>query len=85
VKVAFEAGPLGLKLMKDKHTGFIHIEDASGQAAAKGLAEGDRLLNVEGTFLPIGVDQHWAAGKIGEHPRPVNLTFQKGGPARRLY
>jgi hypothetical protein len=77
--VAFEAGPLGLKLRKEKQSGFVLITEASGQAAQKGLGSGDRLMKVEEEFLPIGIDQHSAAQKIIAYPRPVKLSFQKEG------
>jgi hypothetical protein len=79
VVIAFEAGPLGLKLLKEKQSGFVLIDEASGQAAQKGLGSGDRLMKVEEEFLPIGIDQHGAAQKITAYPRPVKLTFQKEG------
>jgi hypothetical protein len=77
VITTFQAGPLGLKLVKEQVSGFILIEAASGQAAAQGLQVGDKLVKVEEEFLAMGLDQHEAAQRIVSYPRPVNLTFQK--------
>jgi hypothetical protein len=77
VITTFQAGPLGLKLVKDKVSGCILVEAASGQAAAQGLQVGDKLVKVEEEFLAMGLDQHMAAQRIVSYPRPVKLTFQK--------
>jgi hypothetical protein len=77
VITTFQAGPLGLKLVKDKVSGCILVEAASGQAAAQGLQVGDKLVKVQDEFLAMGLDQHMAAQRIVSYPRPVKLTFQK--------
>jgi hypothetical protein len=77
VITTFQAGPLGLKLVKEQVSGFILIEAASGQAVAQGLQVGDKLVKVEEEFLAMGLDQHGAAQRIVSYPRPVNLAFQR--------
>jgi hypothetical protein len=78
VITTFQADPLGLKLVKEKVSGFILIEAASGQAAAQGLQVGDKLVKVEEEeFLLDFFDEHGAIQRIVSYPRPVSLTFQK--------
>jgi hypothetical protein len=62
VITTFQAGPLGLELVKEQVSGFILVEAASGQAAAQGLQVGDKLVKAEEEeFLLDFLDQHGRA------------------------
>lgn len=70
----FWKGPVGIKLMNDAR-GFTSVLNAGGQAAEKGVVEGDLILAIGGNPLPRGTDHSSIGGIIKSLHRPFLMDF----------
>jgi C-terminal processing protease CtpA/Prc len=77
----FGEGPMGLKI-KDEDKRIMAFDiDTDGQAAKVGLREGDILVGINGAPVAPGTSRSAVMKKIGKAGRPLNLQFERQGPA----
>ncbi len=76
--VSFEPGPLGIVLNTEGGRSFIKSVVPDGQAAQRGVKEGDSLLTVAGAAL-AGLSHDEVLNLIRAAARPMAIGFSRAG------